>query len=55
MHTWNPKKKKLMFHFSPATQYLLMTVMLMEEAQYARTDIAGLFVICEAEVGKPPN
>ena len=34
-----------MFHFPPDTQYLLITVILMEAQQYARMDSAGLFVI----------
>jgi hypothetical protein len=43
-----------MFQFVPETQYLLMTVILMEARQYAAMDIAGLFVIWETGTCKPP-
>jgi hypothetical protein len=43
-----------MFHFAPDTQYLLMTVILMEARQYAAMEIAGLLVIWETGMGKPP-
>jgi hypothetical protein len=43
-----------MFQFVPETQYLLMTVILMEARQYAAMDIAGLFVIWETGMGNPP-
>lgn len=41
-----------MFQFTPDTQYLLMTVILMEARQYASIDSAGLFVIWETGRGK---
>jgi len=34
-----------MFQFVPETQYLLMTVILIEAKQYAAMDNTGLFVI----------
>jgi hypothetical protein len=34
-----------MFQFVPETQYLLITVILMEARQYAAIESAGLFVI----------
>ena len=43
-----------MFQFVPETQYLLMTVILMEARQYAAMDSAGLFVIWETGIGNPP-
>jgi hypothetical protein len=43
-----------MFHFAPDTQYLLMTVILMEARQYAAMEMAGLFVICDTGIGRPP-
>jgi hypothetical protein len=43
-----------MFQFVPETQYLLMTVILMEARQYAAMDSAGLFVIWETGMGNPP-
>jgi hypothetical protein len=43
-----------MFQFVPETQYLLMTVILMEAKQYAAMDSAGLFVIWETGMGNPP-
>ena len=44
-----------MFHFVPETQYLLITVILMEAIQYATIEIAGLFVIWETGMGNPPE
>lgn len=43
-----------MFQFVPETQYLLITVILMEARQYAVMERAGLFVIWETGMGKPP-
>jgi hypothetical protein len=53
--TWNARKKKFMFQADPDTQYLLITVILMEARQYARMEIAGLFVILETGTGNPPD
>jgi hypothetical protein len=50
---WKAKKKKLMFHLSPETQNLLMTVILMEAKQYASTESPGLFTMLEGADGKP--
>jgi hypothetical protein len=43
-----------MFHFAPDTQYLLITVILMEAKQYAPIERAGLFVICDIGSGNAP-
>jgi hypothetical protein len=53
--TWNAKKKKFIFQADPETQYLLITVILMEARQYARMEIAGLFVNLETGTGNPPD
>jgi hypothetical protein len=36
-----------MFHSGPETQYLLVTVMLIEARQYATIEMVGLRAICE--------
>jgi hypothetical protein len=43
-----------MFQFVPETQYLLITVILMEARQYAAMDSAGLFVIWGTGMDNPP-
>jgi len=45
--TWNARRKKFMFHSGPETQYLLVTVILIEARQYAIIETAGLWVIWE--------
>jgi hypothetical protein len=44
-----------MFQFVPETQYLLITVILMEARQYAVIERAGLFVIWETGMCNPPE
>jgi hypothetical protein len=46
-HTCTAKKKKFKFQSLPETQNLFITVMLIEAAQYAKIEIAGLLVICD--------
>lgn len=52
-HTWKPKKKKLIFHLLPETQNLLMTVILIDDKQYARMEIDGLLVMLDGAAGTP--
>lgn len=42
-----------MFHLSPETQNLFMTVILMEAKQYASTESPGLFTMLEGAEGNP--
>jgi hypothetical protein len=42
-----------MFHLSPETQNLLMTVILMEAKQYASTESPGLFTMLAGAEGSP--
>lgn len=47
-HTWTAKKKKFRLKSLPETQNLLIIVMEIEAAQYAKIEIIGLFVIDDA-------
>ena len=53
--TWNARKKKLIFHSELDTQYLLMTVILIDAMQYAMIDMVGLLEIEETGMGSSPG